>query len=114
MVPIEKADGYAEYLAESDLGVRGYRAIPGNRGASLLRRVEGRQTHFVLISYWESVEAIRRYAGTDMEKARYFPYDLACLVEPEPKAEHFEVLADGGTAPAIERALRLAVPRGLW
>ena len=91
-VPVDKADGYAEYLANSDLGVRGYQAIPGNRGVTLFRRVEGRRVHFLLISLWESEEAIREYAGPDIEAARYFRYDLECLVEPEPRVMHYEVL----------------------
>ena len=120
VVPLEKADGYAEYLASSDLGVRAYQAIPGNRGVSLLRRVEGKRVHFLLISMWESTEAIREYTGPDIERAQYFPYDLECLVEPETNVAHYEVLRsveDGAThAPAdpIERALKLALPSGLW
>ena len=92
IVPVEKADGYAEYLTHSDLGVRGYQAIGGNQGVSLLRRVEGHVVHFLLISYWESAEAIREYAGPDTERAQYFSYDLECLIDPEPTVTHYEVL----------------------
>jgi heme-degrading monooxygenase HmoA len=93
VVPREKADGYAEYLAHSDLGVRGYQAVHGNRGASLLRRVDGAEVHFLLISYWDSAEAIREYTGPDIERAQYFAYDLECLVDPEPRVTHYEVLS---------------------
>lgn len=123
VVPIEKADGYAEYLADSDLGVRAYQAIPGNRGVSLLRRVEGNRAHFLLISFWESEEAVREYTGPDIEGARYFRYDLECLLEPERNVAHYEVLhtENGVThrtqdrhSATVERALSLAVPSGLW
>ena len=125
IVPVEKAEGYADYLANSDLGVRAYHAIPGNRGASLLRRFEGERVHFLLISFWDSAEAIRDYTGPDIERAQYFSYDLECLVEPEPNVAHYEVLstAENGVAHAararpadapIERALKLALPSGLW
>lgn len=93
VVPVEKADGYAEYLAHSDLGVRGYQVIRGNRGVSLLRRVEGQVVHFLLISFWESAEAIREYSGPDMEQPQYFNYDLECLIDPEPTVTHYEVLS---------------------
>ncbi len=93
VVPVGKADGYAAYLADSDRGVRAYRAIRGNRGVSLLRRDEGESVHFLLISYWESAAAIREYTGPDMERAQYFEYDLECLVAPEPSVAHYEVLA---------------------
>lgn len=92
VVPVEKADGYAEYLAHSDLGVRAYQAISGNCGVSLLRRVEGQSVHFLLISFWESAQAIREYAGPEMERAQYFSYDLECLVDPEPTVAHYDVL----------------------
>lgn len=92
VVPVEKASGYSEYLADSDLGVRAYQAIHGNRGVSLLRRVEGDRVHFLLISLWESAEAIREYAGPDIERARYFENDLECLLDPEPNVRHYEVL----------------------
>lgn len=93
VVPLEKASGYSEYLADSDLGVRAYQAVRGNRGVSLLRRVEGDRVHFLLISLWESADAIREYTGPDIERARYFDYDLECLLDPEPTVRHYEVLA---------------------
>ena len=48
--------------------------------------------HFLLISLWESVDAIREYTGPDIERARYFDYDLECLLDPEPNVRHYEVL----------------------
>ncbi len=92
VVPVEKSRGYGEYLAASDRGVRDYQRLPGNRGVCLLRRVEGELAHFLLISLWDSREAIEAYAGPDIEKARYFPYDWECLVDPEPRVKHYEVM----------------------
>ncbi len=92
VVPLEKADGYGKYLAESDRGVRDYWRVPGDRGVSLLRRVQGDRVHFLLISLWDSREAIEGYAGPDIERAQYFPYDKECLLEPEPQVAHYEVL----------------------
>jgi heme-degrading monooxygenase HmoA len=100
VVPAEKADGYADYLAHSDLGVHAYQAIRGNRGVALLRRAEGAAVHFLLLSYWDSADAIREYTGPDMDRAQYFSYDLECLTDPEPMVAHFEVLtrAENGAA----------------
>jgi heme-degrading monooxygenase HmoA len=105
VVSNEKADGYGEYLAHSDRGVGDYQRTPGNRGAWLMRREEAGQVHFLLISMWDSREAIQAYAGPDIEKARYFPYDRECLIQPEPKVAHYEVLA----APDDARKPRSAV-----
>lgn len=96
VVPAEKADGYGSYLADSDRGVRDYQRTPGNRGVLLLRRPQGERVQFLLISLWESRESIAAYAGADIERAQYFPYDRECLVDPDPNVAHYEVLAPPG------------------
>jgi heme-degrading monooxygenase HmoA len=90
IVPLEKAEGYARYLA--DFGVRDYQAYPGNRGVHLLRRGEGARVHFLLVSFWDSRESLLVYAGPDIERAHYYEYDLECLIDPVPSVEHYEVL----------------------
>ena len=94
VVPVEKADGYARYLADSDRGVGAYRAIRGNRGVSLMRRAEGNLVHFLLISFWDSESAIREYAGPDIDRAQYFEYDRECLLDPELSVTHYEVVVE--------------------
>ena len=91
-VRAEKAEAYARYLAESDRGVADYARTPGNRGFVLLRKSDGDLERFELISFWDSREAIVAYAGPEIEQARYFPFDLECLVDPEPRVAHFEVV----------------------
>jgi heme-degrading monooxygenase HmoA len=61
-VPKEKAEAYYEFLLRS--GIPDYRATEGNRGAFVLRRTEDNVTHYTLISFWESWDAIKpRLAG---------------------------------------------------
>jgi heme-degrading monooxygenase HmoA len=93
-------DGYGRYLADSDRGVRDYQRLPGNRGVCLLKRAQGDRVHFLLISFWDSREAIEGYAGPDIDRARYFPYDRECLLDPEPNVEHYEVLVAPGAGVA--------------
>ncbi len=90
VVPIDKADAYARYLA--DFGVRDYKSVPGNRGVSLLRRVEGDRVRFLFVSLWESRAAIEAYVGPDIEQARYYSYDLECVVEGASTLAHYEVI----------------------
>jgi hypothetical protein len=59
----------------------------------VLRRREGQEVHFLLISLWESLDAIRRFAGPDLERARYYPEDEDFLLELEPMVTHYEVLS---------------------
>jgi heme-degrading monooxygenase HmoA len=91
VVPTTKGDAYAAYLHET--GVKDCRATPGNRGVQILRRADGADTHFLFISFWDSLAAIRAFAGDDLERARYYPEDRAYLRELEPRVTHYEVLA---------------------
>ena len=89
-VPAAKGDAYAAYLRRT--GVTDCRATPGNRGVEVLRRTVGDETHFVFISFWDSMDAIRAFAGDDVERARYYPEDRDYLLELEPGVTHYEVL----------------------
>lgn len=54
--------------------------------------VEGDLAHFLLLTLWQSEDAIKRFAGSEMEKAKYYPEDEMFLLELEPKVMHYEVL----------------------
>jgi heme-degrading monooxygenase HmoA len=85
----EDADAYAAYIGET--GLAGYVATPGNRGAWLLRREVGERTEFVAFTLWESLDAIRAFAGDDVEAAVYYSEDDRYLVERDAKVKHYEV-----------------------
>ena len=89
-VPAAKGDAYAAYLRQT--GVPECRATPGNRGVEVLRQTSGGETHFLFISFWDSLDAIRHFAGDDVERARYYPEDRKYLLELEPNVTHYEVL----------------------
>jgi len=91
-VPASKAEAYQRYLEAT--GLPDYRATPGNRGVSVLRRMEGDVAHFLLMTLWESTAAIRAFAGEDFERARYYPEDADFLLELEPRVVHYEVIGD--------------------
>jgi heme-degrading monooxygenase HmoA len=81
-----------EYLKEA--GINKIEAIPGNLGVQVFRGTDGKVTDFTVISYWESLEAIRKFAGNDIEKTHPLPKDRQYLLEIEPKVKHYEVLLD--------------------
>jgi len=89
-VPAARAEEYHAYLLRT--GVAGCRATPGNRGVYVWRRLEGDVAHFMFVSLWESVAAIRAFAGDDISRARYYPEDEEYLLELEPTVTHYEVL----------------------
>lgn len=88
--PADRAEAYTEYLNRT--GVPDYRATPGNRGVYVLRRIEGDRAVFELISLWDSLDAIKAFAGDDVERARYYPEDDDYLLEREPTVDHFDVV----------------------
>ena len=85
----EDHDAYLAYLEES--GVAELKRTPGNRGVMVLRRFEGDETEFGVVSFWDSLEDVKAFAGEDVDVARYFPADERFLLEFTPKLKHFEV-----------------------
>jgi heme-degrading monooxygenase HmoA len=95
MTPAEKADEYFEFLKKT--GVTDYQSVAGNRGVTILRRIEGDRAHFLLLTLWDSMEAIRAFAGPDVDKAKYYPEDGRFLLEFEEQVVHYTVLLDETT-----------------
>jgi len=83
------ADRYLDYLEAT--GVKEIRATTGNRDVRILRRIADGRAEFLFISFWDSLDAIRAFAGPDIERAVYFPEDTAYLLELEPTVTHYEV-----------------------
>jgi heme-degrading monooxygenase HmoA len=88
----EHADKYLDYLKET--GVPGYRAVAGNLGVRVLRRITEEDADFLVLSLWESMDAVHGFAGDDLEKAVYYPRDREYLVELEPNVGHYEVVVN--------------------
>ena len=85
-----KSDGFFAYIKGT--GEKDCRCSPGNCGVYVLRRVEDGKAHFLFVSLWDSYESIKRFAGSDYEKAVYYPEDENFLLELEPTVTHHEVL----------------------
>jgi len=84
-----KANEYLDYLKKT--GVAEYKKTEGNRGVYVLQRVERDRAHFLLLTFWDSEDAIKRFAGAEIEKAKYYPEDEKFLLELEPTVTHYEV-----------------------
>jgi heme-degrading monooxygenase HmoA len=88
------ADAYVEYLRMT--GMREYRETSGNRAAYILRREEENRTEFVTLTFWDSIESVKGFAGEDIERAVFYPQDDRFLLDRETSARHYEVI--DGTA----------------
>jgi heme-degrading monooxygenase HmoA len=68
-----------------------YASVSGNLGCYFLRRLDDDAAHFLLITLWESMDAIKEFAGPDPEVAKYYPEDEDLLLEKEPNSQLYEV-----------------------
>ena len=89
-VRAQDADAYAAYVQRT--GIEGYQRTPGNRGAWMLRRVEGERAEFVTLSFWESRAAIEGFAGPDIGQAVFYPDDDQFLIDRDLTVSHYEVV----------------------
>jgi heme-degrading monooxygenase HmoA len=90
VTPEAKASKYSDFL--NARAIPDYRGVPGNLAVYILRRDEGDKTHFVTLTFWESLEAIKGFAGEPVDRAKYYPEDRDYLLEFEPKVQHWEVV----------------------
>lgn len=88
---------YVDYVEATGGGH--YASTPGNLGYQILLRDLGNGTSEVsTVSWWEDLEAIKRFAGEDSLKASYYPEDDRFLIDRLEFVEHHEVAVDGRPA----------------
>ena len=87
--PPELRDDYVDYVERT--GLSEYRATAGNQGAYLLVRDLEDRSEFTCLSFWESWESIRAFAGEEPERARYYPEDRRYLLAFPRTVQHFDV-----------------------
>jgi heme-degrading monooxygenase HmoA len=88
-----KADAYPAYFRASLLPE--LRRIPGFLGAQISRREADGIIEYLVLTRWQSIEAIQSFAGTNMEKAIVEPDAVAALLDFDTSARHYEVIVDG-------------------
>ena len=87
---------YIAYIAGT--GLDDYRATPGNLGAQMLMRTLGNgESEVTTLSWWESFDAIRAFAGADIDRARYYPQDDRFLLTRPEQVEHHRVVGAAGS-----------------
>ncbi len=86
----EDRDAYLEYLRRT--GLAAYASTEGNRGALILARTEKDRAEFLLLSLWDSEDAVRAFAGEEPQRAVFYPEDDRFLVEKDTAVGHYQVL----------------------
>ena len=87
-----RADEYAAYLYEHGIKVLAERAL----AVQQLREDRADESEFVTISYWENVEAMSRYAGSDPRKIHHLERDKEFLIELPESVQVLQITAQKG------------------
>jgi hypothetical protein len=89
VVPVSKCDEYLDLMQR--IALPECLATQGNRGAWCLCRTDEDVTHFEMLTFWDDADSIKRFAGDDYSKAKYYDFDSDYVIEMEPGVRHYEV-----------------------
>ncbi len=88
----QNADAYERHLRTKVLP--GILRVKGYRGAHLLRRQDGEEVKFIAITYFESIDAVRGFAGPEYRTAVISEEAQTLLSRCDQQAEHYTVVLD--------------------
>ncbi|HZY90390.1 MAG TPA: antibiotic biosynthesis monooxygenase [Gemmataceae bacterium] len=89
-----QAPAYARHLCDQVLPA--IRKVPGYAGGKLLERALAGAVEIVVITFWESAEAVQRFAGADLEEAVVAEEAAALLTHFDRRVRHYEVVVEEG------------------
>jgi len=84
-----KADAYHAHVTGTVFPQ--LKALAGHQGAWLLRREVGGEVEFLAVTFWESLDAIRAFAGEDIGAAIVESEARAVLSDFDGFARHYDV-----------------------
>ena len=87
--PIDTADDFIHYLDQT--GVSDTQSIEGCTGHKVMCRSLNGEMEIMLNTYWQSLDAMKAYAGDDIYKAVLYPDDYKYRIEPDTKVRVYEV-----------------------
>jgi heme-degrading monooxygenase HmoA len=83
------ADAYLRHLSAKVLPALA--AIEGHRGARVLQREDGGGVEILVMTFWDSMDSVRRFAGADCHRAVVEPEARAALAQYDESVRHYEV-----------------------
>ena len=86
----DDADDYLAYLHRT--GLAEYARTPGHRRTITMRRIADGRAEFLLVTLWDSLDAVRAFAGDDLDRAVFYPEDDRFLVSRDDRVRHYEVV----------------------
>jgi heme-degrading monooxygenase HmoA len=92
VVATDRAAEYVDYI--NGTGIAEYRRTPGNLDAQMWTRDLGDgRTEVVTLSWWETLESIKGFAGDDISQAVFYPEDEGYLLDRDVTVTHYVVAA---------------------
>ena len=88
-VEIEKADEYEHFMIER--AAPDYGSVEGLLKLYFQRKNDEKTAHFLLVTLWDSIESVKKFAGDNPEIAKYYPEDDDFLLEKEKHVSVYEV-----------------------
>jgi heme-degrading monooxygenase HmoA len=86
----ENAARYREHFAQRVLPV--LRGVGGYAGGTLLTRTTGEEIEIAVVTRWESLDAIRAFAGEDLEQAVVADEIIPLLRDWDRRVRHYEIV----------------------
>lgn len=86
----QNVEAYARHFSEAVLPE--LEVVSGHTGAYLLRRDTGTHVELVVLTLWESMDAVKGFAGTPPERAVVEPAAQAVLEKFDDTVQHFEIV----------------------
>ncbi len=85
-----RMDAYPRHFR--DHVIPALREVPGFAGAHLSWRTIGDSIEFLVLTQWQSMDAIRSFAGNDLEQAVVEPAAVAALLDFDSDVHHYEII----------------------
>lgn len=94
-VRIEKAEAYKELM--KSIAIPDYSSVEGFISCHFTTSQKEDHVEFLLITYWQTLEAIIQFAGKNYQQAKYYEEDKEYLLEFPEEVEHFEIFASANS-----------------
>ena len=88
-VPVAMGDAFAEHLRKT--GEDHAKSVQGNLGVAVKRMTFRGWEHFFFATWWDSLEAIKAFAGENYQLAVHYPDDERFELVADPYVFHHEV-----------------------
>lgn len=91
-VALDRSEEYLEPMQAVRTLIPGRRLVVGQRNRP--HPLHGDRSEFLMLTFWESRDAIRAFNGDDISVAKYYDFDAEVLLEMVPHTDHYEMYVD--------------------